>query len=454
VIGLLIPIVIVVAIVVATRRHAGTTAAGAPPVVVDALLDRWQDAGLISPDQRAAILAHEEARTPAAPPAMARGPIVAEVLGYLGAVLAIVGVGIVVARANLSDLQGAVLAVVLGVLLTGLSFAVPEERGGSWWRFRQVVALLGLVGLVVATGLAVGGEDLAHRSGSVTAFACGAVALGVGSILHAGRDRPLPLLACFAGLVAAVLGATTSWDTDGIATAAGLTVAAIAWGAAAWRGWLRPSWLSLGLGTGLAILALAPLAELRGLLGWALATTVSGILLLTAYRLRRGAVLVVALLLGPIVLSAAVTEAHALWAAAAVGVFLAAFGLVALRTAWPARDAEAVAMQVYGSAALLLPAGIVWGAAASRSSLGLAALILGLAGSIALIVAGATRDRPWPTAVGLGGSLVYAALIAGRFARGRAVPVLLVVVGILGIAGAVRALRHRSAPPSAPLLGP
>ena len=53
--GLLIPIIIVVAIVVATRRHAGTTAAGAPPVVVGALLDRWQQAGLVSAEQRAAI---------------------------------------------------------------------------------------------------------------------------------------------------------------------------------------------------------------------------------------------------------------------------------------------------------------------------------------------------------------------------------------------------------------
>lgn len=446
--GLLIPIIIVVAIVVATRRRSdGPTAQGPSPEMVTALVDRWRDAALISPDQRAAILAHEDARRPAPRPATPRGPIVAEILGYLGAVLALVGIGIVIANAKFTDRQGALLAGTLGVLLAGVSLAVPEERGGPWWRFRQVLALLGLAGLVVATGLVVGA--VAEASVEVTIMACGAVGAAGGAALHAGRDRPVLLAAAFAGLVALVVAAASLPDTGGWLIAGALTLLAIAWGVAAWRGLLAPRWLALGLGTGLAIFAPAPIGDSQLLVGWGLASAVAGALLLVGHRRREAPALLVSLLLAPIVLSGAVAGADHRWEALLLGLGLVAFGLLALRAGWSDESAEGVALQVYGTAALLVPAGVVWASGTPRAGTGLAALLVGVATAAALIVIGATRSRLWVAGVGLLGALVYSAWTAGQFFRGRPLPLLLLVVGLGGLIAAARSLRHH-APPGTP----
>lgn len=442
--GLLIPIIIVVAIVVATRRHAGVAPDAVPPAAVGALLDRWEGAGLVSAEQRAAIVALEEARRPELRPATPRGPVIAEVLGYLGAVLALVGVGIVVARANFTDAQGALLAGVLGVALAALSLAVPEERGGPWWRFRQVLGLLGLAGLVVAAGLVVGGVQ--HASPETTVLACGVVGAIGGAALHARRNRPLLLAATFAGLVAAVTAAVAPHNEAGWFTALALAALAAIWGTAAWRGLLPPRWLAVALGTGLAIFAAAPIGASHMIVGWGLATVVAGLALLTGHRRGEPAVLIVSLVLAPIVLSGALAGTDRGWYALLVLVALGAFGVVGLRAAWSDESAEGVAVQVYASAALLVPWGVLWATGEPRAGTGLAALLAGVATATALIVVGASRSRLWVAAVGLLGALVYSAWTAGQFLRGRPLPLLLVVVGLGGLVAAARALRHHEGP--------
>ena len=271
--------------------------------------------------------------------------------------------------------------------------AVPEERGGPWWRFRQVLGLLGLTGLVVAAGLLVGG--VRHTAPETTVLACGVVGAGVGAALHGRRNRPLLLVAMFAGLVAAVTAAVAPHDEAGWFTALALIVLAGLWGVAAWRGLLLPRWLAVALGTGLAIFAPAPIGQSHMLVGWGLATAIAGAALLAGHRRSEPAVLVVSLVLAPIVLSGALTGADRGWYALIVLLALGAFGLLGLRAAWNDDSAEGVAVQVYASAALLVPWGVLWASGEPRAATGLAALLAGVAAAATLIVVGAMRSRLW-----------------------------------------------------------
>ena len=111
-------------------------------------------------------------------------------------------------------------------------------------------------------------------------------------------------------------------------------------------------------------------------------------------------------------------------------------------------------MQVLGSLTLLIPAGYLWASIDQDSGRGFVALLAGVAIGGALTALGALRNRPWLAGVGLVGILIYVPWTVAQFFEGRAVPVTLVLVGLIGIGAAVRSLRHRAAPPAPPLLGP
>lgn len=71
-------------------------------------------------------------------------PVVAEVLAYVGAVLALAGVLLVVTNAW-SNLDTAYRIVISGggaAALAGIGFAIPEQRSGVLLRLRAVVWLL------------------------------------------------------------------------------------------------------------------------------------------------------------------------------------------------------------------------------------------------------------------------------------------------------------------------
>jgi len=178
-------------------------------------LSRWVAAGLLSAEQSAAILAHERAAQAlaATPPTAAlpvppslpspprRIPAAAEALGYLGGMLAIIGIGLVVRQywhdmttAGRLALSGA------GALALGVAGAMVHEhadpalarlRSFLWLASTAVTALF--AGVLVADAL--GGAPT-----TVVVACAGAVALESG-LLWRGQELPLQELTLFGALV-------------------------------------------------------------------------------------------------------------------------------------------------------------------------------------------------------------------------------------------------------------
>ena len=456
---LIIPLLIAVAVIVAVRRRADARldATGPAPEVIAGLADRWRAAGLITEEAERAVVAYERAHAPAPTPPASHGPVVAEVLGYVGAILAAIGIGIVVANVELSLQTGAILALVLGALLIATGAAIPDAEAGPWWRFRQVLWLLGLAGLTTAVGIQVGG--VAERSGTAVVLWCGLTAAGAGAPLYGRRNRPVQLLACGAGIVAATVSGAFL-VSGGILAAFALTTVGVLGVAAASRGALPPRWLALAAATLVLGAGPIPAAEVSRFsdtsVFWAfgLASLITGGAILVGHRTRESAVLVPALGAATIVISATLSVGVATWMYALASVGLVGFGLLALVEAWEGREAESIAVQLAGGAALLIPAGVLWAHLDQDSAAGFIALFAGVIAAGGLTALGALRARPWIAAVGLAGVVVYVPWVVGQFFEGPAVPVALVLVGLVGIGAAVRSLRHRAAPPTPPLLGP
>jgi hypothetical protein len=451
---LLIPLLIVVAIVVAARRHSDAGDGGLGSVTPEGLAARWRSAALISADQERAILEYERAHAPIPAPPTSHAPVVAEVLGYVGAILAAIGIAIVVARVDLSLQTGALLALVLGAVLIAAGFAVPEAAGGPWWRFHQVLWALGLAGITIAAGIQVGG--VGEHSGAAVALACGAVGTIVGGLLYARHDRPAQLLLWFAGLVAATVGGSLLITDGGVLTAGLLLALGAAWFTTAWRGLLPPRSTALALGVLLLAAAAAPAGGTWDpFIGFGIASVITAAFVLVGYRTRENAVLLPALAATTLVFTFSLSMAEdpwQFWLAAAV---LLGIGVGAIREAWDRHDAESVSVQLMGALALLIPGGMVWAHIPEDSAGGFVALLAGIAIAAGITALGALRARPWLAGIGLVGILVYVPWTVAQFFEGKAVPVTLVLVGLIGIGAAVRSLRHRATPPPAPpLLGP
>jgi Predicted membrane protein (DUF2157) len=161
-----------------------------PDVDLERSLARWVAAGLLSEQQSAAIVAHEEARArPVTAPHTTvsrvpgrRVPVVAEALGYLGGTLALVGLALVVAqywpdmalagRLALSG-AGAVVFLVAGAL-------VHEEADPALARLRGFLWLLATAATALfASVLVTGGFETASTETVVLACS-GAVAFESG----------------------------------------------------------------------------------------------------------------------------------------------------------------------------------------------------------------------------------------------------------------------------------
>lgn len=187
---------------------------------LDDQLGRWRAAGLLSEQQSAAILAYEQSQAapapapapaiPEAPPAAVaarRVPVVAEALGYLGGMLAIIGLVLVVAqywpdmptvgRLMLSG-AGALGLLVAGALLHEESDPALARLRGFLWLASTAAA--GLFAGVLADD-AFGVEQV-----ETIVLVC-AVAVALESVLlWARRERPIQQLT-FLGGVAVIAGA-------------------------------------------------------------------------------------------------------------------------------------------------------------------------------------------------------------------------------------------------------
>ncbi len=109
-------------------------------------LDRWTAAGLIDADQASRIESAEQARKAAVP--RRRLPLVAEVLGYVGAVIAITAAGVMIHQFFRPVPPAAELAfaAVVAVGLTVAGAALRTSAEPAFARLRSVLWLLAAVG--------------------------------------------------------------------------------------------------------------------------------------------------------------------------------------------------------------------------------------------------------------------------------------------------------------------
>jgi hypothetical protein len=420
---------------------------------VAAELDRWRSAGLLSDEQVASILDHERAHHPlpppplvvTEPPAVARRqlPDVTEALGYLGGVLAIVGMSLLVGRywsdipvAGRLGLSGGVAAALFGVGLMVAEDREPALRRMRWFLWLVSSAATAVFGGVLAWEL-VGDDDLrvplaaaaavvlhdaflwwrrerplqqaaflislAVALGTGTAFVAnsGAAGLavwalgGVGVVLGLRRLTPLPLLTLFLGSVTAVVG--------------GMVVGG---------DWVAVS-LALSVTTAAALLGLAGVRRLptdeveRRLLAG-----VGGIALFSS----------VPNTIGYFAEQAALTTGLVVWAIGAALVHVG--GRDWLRVP--------VLVSVLGAVAL------VGGAALTGIDLQRVGPLFGVATALALIALGVALDRFALTVVGAVGLLVHVpwAIVEWFPGEGRA-PLLIMVSGALILAIAALLTRTR-----------
>jgi hypothetical protein len=241
-------------------------------------LDRWIAAGLIEADQAGRIEAAELARNVTAP--RRRLPLVAEVLGYAGAVIAITAAGVAVHQFFRHVPPAAELAftavVAIGLLVAGAAMRTGTEP--AFARLRSVLWLLATAGAAGFTAVLSG--SFLHLSDSNVALLSEGAWLACAIPLWWRTRSVLQHLAVFGGAVALV---ETSVDrvhpnvgTFGIGLAA--WVLAAMWGLAVYRGYLVPRTAGL-LVSGVGALAGAIIAMDGAAAGQVLAVlTVAGLL--------------------------------------------------------------------------------------------------------------------------------------------------------------------------------
>ena len=242
-------------------------------------LDRWTAAGLIDSGQASRIEAAEQARAISQP--RRRLPLVAEVLGYLGAVLAAAAIAVALRQVWKHVPPGAWLAftavVAVGLLVAGA--LVLAEADPAFGRLRSVLWLLATASTAAfATVLT---SKFLHLSDSSVALSAETAWLVCAIPLWWLTRSPVQQAVAFGGAIALTETGLDRIDPHAGPFAYGLAlwILAVAWGAAVARGFLMPRVTGLLLsgvgalvGATIAMSADNPLGQLLALL------TVAGLL--------------------------------------------------------------------------------------------------------------------------------------------------------------------------------
>ena len=187
-------------------------------------LSRWVAAGLLSARQSEAILSHERTGASVAsaiplpggkPDSRRRTSVVAEALGYLGGMLATIGLGLIVARywpdrataARLAISGGGALALLGGGALVreGTDPALTRLRWFLWLASTATTALF--AGVVLVDGLDVASETVV--------LGCSVAVAVQSGLLWWWRERPLQQLTCIGGVTVAAGAMVAQVSTGG-----------------------------------------------------------------------------------------------------------------------------------------------------------------------------------------------------------------------------------------------
>ena len=439
-ITLAIPILIVAGIIY-LARHSGSKQSGSQRVDTSAAvapwLERWRSAGLLEEAQIEAIIGYEKAQAPPAPEPAHQAPVVAEALAYGGALLAAVGIGLLINRFVLSPQAGAVFAGCVAVFLLVASRFVHPDTGPTWWRLHQVVAFLGAAALAVAVGLQAAG--VSNLSPQATALIIGVVLTIVGWFLYRRRDLPLQQLGFFAACVALVTGASLLIDSHGLdshgrVAAGALILLGVIWILSARRDLLPPTALALTLGAILAAVSPYPGSGEWPMFAFPAAAAIAALLIIAGGLDKRPVLLVVGLLALFQAVPTAIVMTRGSWVEAVVALGFAVFGAALIRWGWQREEIDRWVSHTTGSVMLALTGGAI------ASTWRLSGLIVGVVIAVICISLGTVYKRSIVAGFGLFSFAIYAPwLIASEFG-GRAVPIGLVVVGVAGIGVAVRML--------------
>lgn len=226
------------------RSHAasGDVEAGIPPD-----LARWMEAGLLSSEQIDAIVSFERARTP-----HRRIPLIAEAMGYIGAILALAGGGVAIGQVweDWTEMQhvaiiGAAAATALlgGWLLRSQTEPALQRMMSVLWAFS--------VGGAAGTAALFYGEILEVPE-LMRALTIGGTAAVYAAVLWLLHRHALQEAALFvAGLVtsigivlALVEEPAPQWGFALVVWAYGLT-----WMVLGWKQLVQPAWTAMGLGS-------------------------------------------------------------------------------------------------------------------------------------------------------------------------------------------------------------
>ena len=226
---------------------------------VDQLLDRWVEAKLMSAEQCVAIRGFERERARVAalapsPAASRRIPAVAEALGYLGGVLAIVGLTLLVARYWPTMATGWKLMLSGGVaaVLGTIGGAVPESKDAAFDRLRGFVWLASMAASGLFAGVAAHDGWGITRAQSIMLSVSATVAV-VGVAMWQLRDRFLQQLVTLVALVVVAGAATSEFASSGFV---GIVVAVVGAGLITSAWWRHMSLPRLNVTVGsVAILA-------------------------------------------------------------------------------------------------------------------------------------------------------------------------------------------------------
>jgi Predicted membrane protein (DUF2157) len=205
-------------------------------------LQRWIAAGLIDADQAGRIEAAEVARAHAQPQSARRLPLVAEVLGYLGAVLAATAIAVALRHVwtHVPPAAWLTLASVLAVAFLIAGALIRPDGEPAFARLRSVLWLLATAG--AAGFVAVLTTKFLHLGNSSVAVSVAGMWLICAIPLWWRTRSAVQQVAAFGGAIALVETGLDRFDPHAGTLTYGLALWALAavWGAATARGYLLP----------------------------------------------------------------------------------------------------------------------------------------------------------------------------------------------------------------------
>jgi hypothetical protein len=249
-------------------------------------LRRWVEAGLLDEDQAAAIDAFEAGQTDREH--RPRISVAAEVLGYLGAILLVVGIASAIAASDLTLGTGGVLVLLgLGAVAFGAGFVVVDRDEPAGQRLASVLGFLssGSSAAFVAVLL----SKVVSADAATVALLTGAAALVPSLAFWMRCPLGLQQLAVLGAATTAVFGALD--QVIGVTTTiAGVTlfVVGVLWLLGARVDLVRPPRVAYALGAVTTLVGAQYVCADSRVLGAALGAATAVVLLIWGARSREG----------------------------------------------------------------------------------------------------------------------------------------------------------------------